>query len=121
MPSTFNPPTSFVSRSAAEPNAFAICGHSIPLVEHLCEVGASLSVWIQASIGKAHLQAMGIRPWRECQEGVPDWLIASILESYYGGRAECGIRMVPVPGVLVDHRVQAAQRSLERNGETVSL
>src|SRR5262249_18563971 len=56
----------------------------------------------EASIGKAHLREMGIRPWRECQPDAPDWLLATILETYYGGRAECGVPHPAVPGVLVD-------------------
>lgn len=60
----------------------------------------------EASVGKAHLAAMGLKPWRQTQPGVPDWVIAAILESYYGGRAETRIRRHAVPGVLVDFASQ---------------
>jgi hypothetical protein len=59
-------------------------------------------VFSEASIGKAHLKQMGLRPLRKLQPDFPAWLIAATLESYYGGRAETRIRRTPVPGVLVD-------------------
>jgi hypothetical protein len=60
----------------------------------------------EASIGKAHLREMGLVPWRKAQPEVPGHLLAAILESYYGGRVECGIRSVLVPGVLLDFTAQ---------------
>ena len=56
----------------------------------------------EASLGKAHLREMGLTPWRAVQPDFPKDLSAAILETYYGGRVECGIRAVAVPGVLVD-------------------
>jgi hypothetical protein len=61
-------------------------------------------IYSEASIGKAHLAAMGVRGWREVQPDAPNWLIAAIMESYYGGRTECHIRNLPVPGVYTDVR-----------------
>jgi len=60
--------------------------------------------WIvsEASIGKAHLAQMRIQPWRQVQSDFPDWLIAILMESYYGGRTECHIRRIPTAGVYVD-------------------
>ena len=36
------------------------------------------------------------------QPDLPEWLLASILETYYGGRTECRIRRLAVPGVYLD-------------------
>src|SRR3954468_5849222 len=46
----------------------------------------------EASIGKAYLKAMRVRPWREVQPDVPPRLLATILSTYYGGRSEVRIR-----------------------------
>lgn len=60
----------------------------------------------EASIGKAHLKQLNLKPWRQCQPDVPDWLLATIMESYYGGRCECKIRRIPVPGLYCDFLAQ---------------
>ncbi len=39
----------------------------------------------EASVGKAHLAQMRVKPWRQLQPDFPDWLIAILMESYYGG------------------------------------
>jgi hypothetical protein len=55
-----------------------------------------------ATIAKAYLDAMGITPlMRRCSD-VPDWVHAAAMEAFYGARAECRIRKVPVPVALVD-------------------
>jgi hypothetical protein len=64
------------------------------------------AVHSEASIGKAYLKQIGLRPWRECQPGVPDWLVATIMETYYGGRTECKIRRLPVTGLYFDFLAQ---------------
>lgn len=56
----------------------------------------------EASVGKAHLRQMGITPWRKQQPDFPNSIIASVMETYYGGRTETRIRRLPVPGVYVD-------------------
>ena len=56
----------------------------------------------EASVGKAHLAQMRIKPWRQLQPDFPAWLIAILMETYYGGRTECHIRRVPTAGVYVD-------------------
>jgi len=48
----------------------------------------------EASLGKAHLKEMGIRPWREMQPDFPDRLNGIIMSTYYGGRAEVHLRRV---------------------------
>ncbi|MBS1864119.1 MAG: hypothetical protein JSS68_20690 [Actinobacteria bacterium] len=61
-------------------------------------------VYSEASIGKAHLEEMGVRGWNRAE--FPEPLIAAILESYHGGRTECRIRRTAVPGVYVDFKSQ---------------
>jgi hypothetical protein len=63
-------------------------------------------IFSEASIGKAHLRDVGLRPWRETQPDVPPEIVATIMETYYGGRSECGIRRVPIPGVYLDFTSQ---------------
>lgn len=59
-------------------------------------------VYSEASIGKALLREGGLTPWRKLQPQVPDSLIATIMETYYGGRSECMIRRSPRRGNYVD-------------------
>jgi len=51
-------------------------------------------IYSEASLGKACLREMGIRPWREQQPNVPPELIGVILSTYYGGRSEVHLRRV---------------------------
>ncbi len=46
----------------------------------------------EASLGKAYLKEMGIRPWRKVQLEFPPDLIGIIMSTYYGGRAEVHFR-----------------------------
>ncbi|MEO6608972.1 MAG: hypothetical protein ABIN69_10935 [Aestuariivirga sp.] len=46
----------------------------------------------EASLGKAYLSQMGIKPWRECQPDFPPELIGKIFSTYFGGRSEVHIR-----------------------------
>jgi hypothetical protein len=46
----------------------------------------------EASIGKAYLKQMNIRPWRKLQPDVPAKLIGLIMSTYFGGRAEVHLR-----------------------------
>lgn len=59
-------------------------------------------IFSEASVGKAHLAQMGLQPWRRLDPEFPNWLIAILMETYYGGRTECHIRRRPTPGVYVD-------------------
>jgi hypothetical protein len=63
-------------------------------------------IYSQASIGKAHLEKMGLTPPRQRGAGFDDWVTAAIMETYYGGRTECAIRRTAVPGVYVDFASQ---------------
>ena len=46
----------------------------------------------EASLGKAYLREMGIRPWRRVQRDFPPELIGIVMSTYYGGRAEVHFR-----------------------------
>jgi hypothetical protein len=55
-----------------------------------------------ASITKAYLKAMGVQPLLERQHDFPKWVLGAGMEAYFGGRAECRIRRVPLPVVYLD-------------------
>lgn len=55
-----------------------------------------------ASIAKAYLRAMGVRPIMERQPDFPCDVLGYAMAAYYGGRAECRIRHTPVPVVYCD-------------------
>ena len=46
----------------------------------------------EASVGKAHLKEMGVRPWLEVQQNFPRELLGAIMCAYFGGRSEVHIR-----------------------------
>ena len=46
----------------------------------------------EASLGKAYLKHMGVRPFREVQPDFPDHLTGLIMSTYFGGRAEVRCR-----------------------------
>jgi hypothetical protein len=45
-------------------------------------------IYSEASLGKAYLREMGIKPWRQTQPDFDPEIIGSIMSSYFGGRAE---------------------------------
>lgn len=49
-------------------------------------------LYSEASLGKAYLRQMGIKPWRETQPDFPPQMIGEIMSTYFGGRAEVHIR-----------------------------
>jgi hypothetical protein len=55
-----------------------------------------------ASVGKAYLRAMGIRPVLERQPEFPPDVLGWAMVAYYGGKAECRIRRVAAPVVSLD-------------------
>jgi hypothetical protein len=55
-----------------------------------------------ASIAKAYLRSMGIKPVLERQKGIDPKMLGWAMSTFYGGRAECRIRKLPVPVELVD-------------------
>jgi hypothetical protein len=59
----------------------------------------------EASIGKAHLEKIGVTPFRTLNQW-PQEVTATVMETYYGGDTRCAIRRMPVPGVYVDFTSQ---------------
>jgi hypothetical protein len=57
-------------------------------VQHGLEETPLGKVLSEASLGKAYLKHMGVRPFREVQPYFPDHLTGLILSTYFGGRAE---------------------------------
>lgn len=56
----------------------------------------------EASLGKAYLDEIGIKPWSVQQPDFPRHLLGAAMASYYGGRAEVHARRVVVPVVYCD-------------------
>ncbi len=59
-------------------------------------------IFSEAGLGKAYLEQMGIRPWREVQKDFDPSTIGAIMSSYFGGRAEVHIRRTIVPALYCD-------------------
>ena len=59
-------------------------------------------LYSEASLGKALLEKIGVRPWRDVQADLPDALIGHILSSYYGGRSEVRGRRTILEVVYAD-------------------
>ena len=53
-----------------------------------------------ASIGKAALRQMGIRPWQEIQPEFPPELLGILMSTYYGGRSEVHLRRIMMLVIL---------------------
>ena len=49
-------------------------------------------IYSEASIGKAYIRAMGIKPWQECQPDFDPQFTGNIMATYFGGRSEVRIR-----------------------------
>jgi hypothetical protein len=61
------------------------------------------AIFSEASIGKAYLKAMGVKPWLEVQKDAPPpRLLATIMSAYFGGRSEVRIRRELRQVVLCD-------------------
>jgi hypothetical protein len=59
-------------------------------------------LYSEASLGKAYLRAMGVKPWQEVHRGFPLYLVGAIMSAYFGGRAEVHIRRQITPVVHTD-------------------
>jgi len=55
-----------------------------------------------ASIGKAYLRKMGIKPFMESNPDFPKDILGYAMSSYYGGRTEVRIRNKPIPVTYLD-------------------
>ncbi len=62
------------------------------LSEHELPNAPANSLTSEASLGKAYLRAMGLKPWMVSQPDFPPEMIGIILSTYYGGRSEVHIR-----------------------------
>jgi hypothetical protein len=80
-------------------------------------------IYSEASLGKAYLREMGIKPWRQMQCDFDPKIIGAIMSSYFGGRAEVRRRREIVQALYCDFASMYSDRlhphgSLEiRDGE----
>jgi len=49
-------------------------------------------LYSEASLGKAYLKSMGVKPWQDVQPGFSAEILGQIMSAYYGGRSEVHIR-----------------------------
>jgi hypothetical protein len=70
--------------------------------QHRLTMTAPQGIHSEASLGKAYLKQMGIRPWREVQRDYDPETLGAIMSSYFGGRAEVHIRRIIVPTLYCD-------------------
>jgi hypothetical protein len=63
---------------------------------------AATKAYSPATVGKAYLKAMGVRPVLERQPGFDRRVLGWAMVAYYGGRTEVRIRKTPVPVVYTD-------------------
>lgn len=59
-------------------------------------------IYSPASIGKAYLDKIGIRPFFEKNPSFPKELLGKVMSTYYGGRTEIRIRKTPVKICYLD-------------------
>jgi hypothetical protein len=69
---------------------------------HGLELTAAHNIHSEASLGKAYLRDMDVKPWRQMQPDFPDDIIGNIMSAYYGGRSEIHIRKTPVQVLYCD-------------------
>jgi hypothetical protein len=78
---------------------------AVKLLEEYAQHPIALQVtkaFSPASIGKAYLRAMGVRPVLERQRSFPRVYLGYAQTVFYGGRTSAHIRKVPVPVVYTD-------------------
>ncbi len=59
-------------------------------------------IYSEASLGKAYLREMNVKPWREVQPDFDPVTIGAIMSSYFGGRAEVRTRRKIVRSLYCD-------------------
>ena len=59
-------------------------------------------LYSEASLGKAFLSAMNVKPWRQAQPDFPPHITGQIMSTYFGGRAEVHIRREITPVIHCD-------------------
>jgi hypothetical protein len=70
------------------------CDLSLRYDKHNLSLTHLSRILSEASIGKAYLKQMKIRPWMELQPNVPKEIIGAVMSTYFGGRAEVHIRRI---------------------------
>ena len=70
--------------------------------QHRLTMTAPQGIYSEASLGKAYLKQMGVRPWREVQRDFDPEMLGAIMSSYFGGRAEVHIRRTVIPAIYCD-------------------
>lgn len=58
----------------------------------------------EASLGKAYLREMGVKPWKDVQGDFPAETLGYIMATYFGGRSEVHIRKIITPTVYCDFK-----------------
>jgi hypothetical protein len=69
---------------------------------HRLGMTAPQGIYSEASLGKAYLRQMRVRPWREVQTDFDPATLGTIMSSYFGGRAEVHIRRTVEPAIYAD-------------------
>lgn len=59
---------------------------------HGLKLTAAHNIHSEASLGKAYLRDMGLKPWRQVQPDSPPEITGHIMSAYFGGRSEVHIR-----------------------------
>lgn len=59
---------------------------------HGLKLTAAHNIHSEASLGKAYLRDMGLKPWRQVQPDFPPEITGHIMSAYFGGRSEVHIR-----------------------------
>jgi len=59
-------------------------------------------VYSSASLGKACLEQLGIRPFSEKNHDFPKEILGYVMSAYYGGRSEVKIRKKPIKVTVID-------------------
>ena len=70
--------------------------------QHKLHLTSAHNIHSEAGLGKAYLEQMSIKPWRDVQKECDPSLIGIIMSSYFGGRAEVHIRRTIVPTIYCD-------------------
>jgi hypothetical protein len=70
--------------------------------QHQLKKTLAHQIYSEASLGKAYLREMGIKPWRQVQPDFDPKVIGAIMSSYFGGRAEAHRRREIVQTLYCD-------------------
>ena len=70
------------------------CFHKLKILYELHKLDSTGAhkIYSEASLGKAYLREMGIKPWKKLQPDFLPEIIGNIMSTYYGGRSEIHMR-----------------------------